>query len=365
MALHKCAIAVALLSHGSEASYPTQCNAYTTCAHLQGDCCPNNMGVNLACCFSGALQMDADTASAEAKRVSDEADKETAQAEAAAAKAQAAVDDAKRTKEAADARAKKIQKEIDRLNKNSDAAQKKAQQAAAEATNDATAAAKQALAAEAAATHAKKVEDEQKKIVAETSDAATKAKAAAEAAKAKADKLNEIAGAATKKLNDEKKHQEEVAAAAEIKEEANEKIVEANNKEAAKIKAAADKKVQEANEKKAAAEGMISKINNAQCKKHEACKHLDGYCCPTIDFSTTHLGSTKLNGPVLGCCGTATELNIETPTELAAVGDHSTQSDGFGASAMLLSALCGSALTMAALRISKRKEEQGASYQTM
>merc|ERR1712039_212503 len=176
---------------------------------------------------------------------------------------------------------------------------------------------------------------------------------------------NDIAGAATKKLNDEKKHQEEVAAAAAIKEKANEKTVAAKNEEAAKIKAAADKTVGEANRKKAAAEGMIAKIDNAQCSKHAGCKGLAGYCCPTLNFAKMHLGSAKLSGPVLGCCGSATELNMETPTELEAVGDQSTESDSFGASAMLLSAVCGSALTMAAVRLSKRKEEQGASYQTM
>merc|ERR1712217_930926 len=176
---------------------------------------------------------------------------------------------------------------------------------------------------------------------------------------------NEAAGKATKKLNDEKKHQEEVAAAAEIKEKANEKIVAAKNKEAASIKAAADKTVAEANKKKAAAEGMISKINNAKCAKHAGCKGLDGYCCPTLNFAKMHLGSAKLSGPVLGCCGTATESNMETSTELEVVDDQSTESDGFGASAMLFSALCGSAFTMAALRLWKRKEEQTASYQTM
>merc|ERR1712066_1141083 len=136
---------------------------------------------------------------------------------------------------------------------------------------------------------------------------------------------NDIAGEATKKLNDEKKHQE-----------------------AAKIQAEADKTVAEANRKKAAAEGMITKIDNAHCSKHAGCKGLDGYCCPTLNFAKMHLGSAKLSGPVLGCCGSATELDMEAPAELAAVGDESTESDGFGASAMLFSALCGSALTMAA-----------------
>merc|ERR1712113_596407 len=123
------------------------------------------------------------------------------------------------------------------------------------------------------------------------------------------------------------------------------------------IQAAADKELKEANKKKAAAEGMISKINNAQCSKHAGCKGLEGYCCPTLNFAKMHLGSAKLSGPVLGCCGTATELNMETSTKLEAVGDHNTESDGFGASAILFSALFGSALTMAPLRLWKRKEE--------
>merc|ERR1711870_109466 len=99
------------------------------------------------------------------------------------------------------------------------------------------------------------------------------------AAKAKADTLNDAAGKATKKLNDEKKHQEEVSAAAEIKEKANEKTVAAKNKEAATIQAEANKTVAEANKKKAAAEGMITKISNAKCSKHAGCTGLEGYCC--------------------------------------------------------------------------------------
>merc|ERR1711972_1207292 len=198
-----------------------------------------------------------------------------------------------------------------------------------------------------------------------TSATAKKKKAAAATAQAKADKLNDIAGAATKKLNDAKKKAQEEAAAAAIQAKAEEKVVAAKNAEAKKIAAEAATAMATATKKKAAAEAVLKKIDNAKCTKHAGCKGLDGYCCPTLDFAKMHLGSAKLSGPVLGCCGAATELNIATPTELADVGDQSTESDGFGASAMLLSALCGSALTMAALRISKRKEEQGASYQTM
>merc|ERR1712232_1420301 len=196
----------------------------------------------------------------------------------------------------------------------------------------------------------------------ETSATAAKDKAAAKAAKAKADKLNEKAGEATKKLNDEKKHQEEVAAAAEIKEKTNEKTVAAKNKEAAKIQAEADKTVAEANKKKAAAEGMITKIDNAQCAKHAGCKGLDGYCCPTLDFAKMHLGSAKLDGAQLGCCGGSTELDSETPA-VALPESQTVQADGFGAGAILLSAVGGSALTMAALRLSARKEDQSATYQ--
>merc|ERR1712014_424334 len=147
-------------------------------------------------------------------------------------------------------------------------------------------------------------------------------KAAAADAKANADKLNKIAGAATAKLNDAKKKAEEEAAAAKLKEDAEEKVVAAKNADAAKIQAAADKELKEANAKKAAAEGMIAKIDNAQCAKHAGCKGLDGYCCPTLNFAKMHLGSAKLDGAQLGCCGSATEMNIETPIELAVVSDR-------------------------------------------
>jgi len=217
-------------------------------------------------------------------------------------------DTAKKTQEAAEEKAKEIQSQIDDLNEHATAAQKKSREAAAEATNDATVASKQAMAAKSAAEHAKKLEEEQKKIVADTTATAATKKAAADAAQATADKLNAIAGAATKKLNDAKKAQEEVEAAAKLKQEAEEKTVAAKNAEAAKIKAAADKVVNEATAKKTAAEGMLSKIDNAQCKKHTGCSGLEGYCCPTLNTNKMHLGSTKLDGAMLGCCGSAAEM---------------------------------------------------------
>merc|ERR1711870_218087 len=237
----------------------------------------------------------------------------------------------------------------------------KSQEAAVQATNDATAAAKQALAAEAAAAHAKKIEEAQQKIVAETSADASKKKAAAAEAKDHADKLNAIAGAATKKLNDAKKKAEEEAAAAKLKEDAEEKVVAAKNDEAAKIQAAANKELKEANEKKATAEGMLKKIDNAQCVKHSGCKGMEGYCCPTLNFAKMHLGSAKLDGAALACCGSSTELDSETP-DVALAHDHSIKSDGFGVGAIIFSAVCGSALTMASVRLSARKEDESATY---
>merc|ERR1712113_1275092 len=176
--------------------------------------------------------------------------------------------------------------------------------------------------------------------------------------------LNAIAGAATKKLNDAKKKAEEEAAAAKLKEDAEEKVVAAKNEEAAKIQAAADKELKEANAKKAAAEGMIAKIDNAQCAKDAGCKGLEGYCCPTLNFAKMHLGSAKLDGAQLGCCGGATESASEA-TSVAFADKQVVQTDGFGAGAMMLSATCGSALTLAAFRLMSRKDEQSAAYQTM
>merc|ERR1712183_805736 len=134
------------------------------------------------------------------------------------------------------------------------------------------------------------------------------------------------------------------------------------NKEAAKIQAAADKELAEANEKKATAEGMIAKIDNAQCAKHTGCKGLEGYCCPTLNFAKMHLGSAKLDGAKLGCCGS--EMETEAAA-LALAGDRTVESEGLGSGAMVLSAMCGSALTLAALRLSTRKEDQSETYQTM
>merc|ERR1712203_1212886 len=191
-------------------------------------------------------------------------------------------------------------------------------------------------------------ESKAKKIGAQAATDTAAAKTAASAAQAAADEAKE-----TKEANDKK-----------AKEEAEEKVVAAKNDEAAKIQAAADKELKEANEKKATAQGMLKKIDNAQCAKHSGCKGMEGYCCPTLNFAKMHLGSAKLDGAALACCGSSTELDSETP-DVTLANNHSVESDGFGVSAIVLSAVCGSALTMAGLRLSSRKEGQSSPYQAM
>merc|ERR1711874_959707 len=226
-------------------------------------------------------------------------------------------------KEAAAKRAAEIQAKIDHLNNHATAAQKIARQAATQASHDATLANNRALAAEAAATHAKKVETKQKGIVKETTAEAAKKKAGAAASQANADKLNAVAGAAVKKLNDEKKTAQEAAAAAALKAKAEEAVVAAKKKEAAEIQAEANKAEASALKKKEEAESMVEKIKNADCKKHPGCKGLAGYCCPTLNFNQMHLGSVKLAGAKLGCCNSATEIETETALELGSEAPHS------------------------------------------
>merc|ERR1712039_540706 len=146
------------------------------------------------------------------------------------------------------------------------------------------------------------------------------------------------------------------ASAAQAAADEAKKTKEANEKEAKEIQ---DKELKEANAKKAAAEGMIAKIDNAQCAKHAGCKGMEGYCCPTLNFAKMHLGSAKLDGATLACCGGSTELHAE------AFADTTGENDGFGASAMMLSAMCGSAMTLTAIRLLARKDDPSATYQTM
>merc|ERR1712217_461161 len=272
----------------------------------------------------------------------------------------------KQQQEAAAKEAKAIQAKIDDLNEHATAAQKIARQAAAQATQDATVASNQAHAAEAAAEHAKKVEAEQAKIVAKTSATAKKKKAAAATAQAKADKLNDIAGAATKKLNDAKKKAQEEAAAAAIKAKAEEKVVAAKTAEADKIAAEAAKATATATKKKNAAEAVLKKIDNAACAKHAGCKGLEGYCCPTLNFNKMHLGSSHLDGESLGCCGGASELEIEDVEEVEALSTESdTSAQQFGLSSVFLVFVAGSAVSAAALKAPSRRTGNDVDYQNM
>merc|ERR1712190_485753 len=149
---------------------------------------------------------------------------------------------------------------------------------------------------------------------------------AAEQAQAKADKLNDIAGAATKKLNDAKKKAQEEAEAAALQAKAEEKVVAAKNAEAKKIAEDAAKAMATATKKKDAAEAVLKKIENAACAKHAGCKGLVGYCCPTLDFNKMHLGSSQLSGASLGCCGGASELEIEEVEKVEAMSTESATS---------------------------------------
>merc|ERR1712190_234356 len=123
--------------------------------------------------------------------------------------------------------------------------------------------------------------------------------------------------------NDAKSEAEKEAAAAAIKAKAEEKVVAAKKKEAAEIAAEAAKASAMATKKEAAAEGMLKKISNAGCAKHPGCKGMAGYCCPTLNFNTMHLGSTKLEGAMLACCNGAMEIEDETTLELGSEATHS------------------------------------------
>merc|ERR1711957_745488 len=166
------------------------------------------------------------------------------------------------------------------------------------------------------------------------------------------DTLNAEAGAATKALNDAKKKEEE-------------RVVATKDAEAATIKAKAHKTVEEANEKRAASEAMLNKIDNALCSKHPGCSGLTGYCCPTLDTSKMKLGSTKLDGAVLGCCGAAIEVATETVVKMATSDPKPAQSQSFGVVSILLAAVSGSAVTAMVFKFSSDKGETNTPYERL
>merc|ERR1712203_606916 len=113
------------------------------------------------------------------------------------------------------------------------------------------------------------------------------------------------------------------------------------NELAARITSEAAHAVAEAHHKQEAARAMVARIDNAQCSRHSGCHGLSGYCCPTLNLNRMHLGSQRLDGENLGCCGASQEL----VTEAAAPASRT-----FSAANMLFAAFTGSALTAVALR---------------
>merc|ERR1712217_231369 len=72
---------------------------------------------------------------------------------------------------------------------------------------------------------------------------------------------------------------------ANLEVEKEERIVEAKKRLAAQSKARADAAAAAAKAKRDVANNMLKLIEEAQCKKHAGCSHLEGYCCPTLDFN--------------------------------------------------------------------------------
>merc|ERR1712066_244064 len=149
--------------------------------------------------------------------------------------------------------------------------------------------------------------------------------------------------------NDAKKKAQEEAAAAAIHMKAEERVVASKNAEAKKVAAEAATAMATATKKKNTAEAVLKKIDNAACAKHAGCKGLEGYCCPTLNFNKMHLGSSHLDGESLGCCGGASELEIEEVEAMSTESDNSDAApQAFGLSSVFLAFVTGSAVSAAA-----------------
>merc|ERR1712190_400812 len=203
----------------------------------------------------------------------------------------------------------------------------------------------------------KEVEAREKAIVKEKEAELAQKKAEAAAARAKADKLNAIAGAAFKKLNDAKKKADEEAIKANLEVEKEERIVEAKKRLAAQSKARADAAAKAAKDKRAVANNMLKLIEEAQCKKHAGCSHLEGYCCPTLDFNSMHLGSAKLAGPTLACCNAADEIEIA-----AFESAPTSESTGF-LSSVFMAFAGGIAVGVSVFKLASTQKRNDAGYQ--
>merc|ERR1712151_418733 len=293
-------------------------------------------------------QVAAANAAAEAKAGKKRADAAKAEADLLAKHLADVQEKAKKEEDA-------INKKIDDLNEHASAAQKIATEEARQASNAAAEAESEAVAAEKAAKEAKEKEK-----------AAAKEQASDEA-QADAAAKSKIAGAAVAALNKEKAValREKDTAAAHAKQE--EEIVDQMEVKAKTIKSEADQEVKKANHKKDAANAMLASIKKAKCSAYPGCKGLAGYCCPTIDYSHMHMGGTssKLDGPVLGCCGSSEEameaVEVE-PAEIEAAGEP--QSAGLFAP-VFAAFVAGSAVTAAVFKLTSSKEKNDAVYQHM
>merc|ERR1712151_165199 len=305
-------------------------------------------------------QVAAANAAAEAKAGKKKADAAKAEADLLAKHLADVQEKAKKEEDA-------INRKIDDLNQHASAAQKIATEEARQASNAAAEATSEAEAAEKAAKEAK----EKEKAAADAEKAANELAAAKEKAsdEAQADAAakSKIAGAAVAALNKEKAValREKDVAAANAKQE--EGVVDQMEVKAKTIKSEADQEIKKANEKKDAANAMLASIKKAKCSAHPGCKGLAGYCCPTIDYSHMHMGGTssKLDGPVLGCCGSSEEameaVEVE-PAEIEAAGEP--QSAGLFAP-VFAAFVAGSAVTAAVFKLTSSKEKNDAVYQHM
>merc|ERR1712083_910367 len=141
-----------------------------------------------------------------------------------------------------------------------------------------------------------------------------------------------------------------------IQEKAEEKVVTAKTAEANKIAAEAATAMATATKKKNAAEAVLKKIDNAACSKHAGCKGLEGYCCPTLNFNKMHLGSSHLDGESLGCCGGASELEIEDVEQVEAMPTESdNNAQAFGLSSVFLAFVTGSTVSAVVLKAFSRQ----------
>merc|ERR1712187_1032129 len=141
------------------------------------------------------------------------------------------------------------------------------------------------------------------------------------------------------------------------------------NAEAKKIAAEAASAMATATKKKDAAAAVLKKIEHAACAKHAGCKGLEGYCCPTLDFNKMHLGSSQLSGASLGCCGGASELEMEEVAEGPAMSIESDISEAapkeFGLTSMFLAFVTGIAVSAAVLKASSRTRRNDGEYHNL